>query len=180
VKKVLDPLKQVPGVRRAMLISRDGVPITYLANSDQLGRVDPRPWTDSSEDSSAFAGMATGLLKEIERSVDPLSWEPPQRVVLRSARGTLILLRTERATLTVELVRGMAPEELRLPMESVVARLQRALARDTNTNTNTAAAIATVEEEPPGPLPGGGEGLKDPSRHESPTGSEVPETTTDS
>lgn len=178
MKKVLDPLKQVPGVRRAMLISRDGVPITYLANSDQLGRVDPRPWTDSSEDSSAFAGMATSLLMEIERSVDPLSWAPPERVVLRSARGTLILLRTERATLTVELVRGMAPEELRLPMESVVARLQRALSRDTN--TNTAAAIATVEEEPPGPLPGGGEGTKDPSRQESPTGSEVPETTTDS
>ena len=178
MKRVLDPLTHVPGVRRAMLISRDGVPITHMTNSDQLGRVDPRPWADSSEDVSAFAGMAAGLLAGIERSVDPLSWDAPSRIVMRAARGTLILLRTERATLTVELVRGMSPEELRLPMESVVARLQRVLARDSNSNV----AAPTVEDidGPPGPLPGeliepgGSSGLK------SSTGSQVPEITTES
>lgn len=161
-----------------MLISRDGVPITYLTNSDQLGRVDPRPWADSSEDVSAFAGMAASLVAEVERSVDPLSWGAPHRIVMRAARGTLILLRTERATLTVELVRGMAPEELRLPMESVVARLQRVLSRESNSSTGATAAVQY--EDPRGALPsevnesGEGSGLQ------SSTGNEVPEINTES
>lgn len=178
MKRVLDPLAQVPGVRRAMLISRDGVPITYLTNADELGRVDPRPWADSSEDVSAFAGMAASLLAEVERSVDPLSWNAPQRIVMRAARGTLILLRTERATLTVELVRGMAPEELRLPMESVVARLNRVMVRDQS--SNTAASAAMNVDDPPGALPSqvvepGTELGSDRS-----SGNEVPEITTES
>ncbi|MFT7668409.1 MAG: putative regulator of Ras-like GTPase activity (Roadblock/LC7/MglB family) [Planctomycetota bacterium] len=178
MKKVLDPLAQVPGVRRAMLISRDGVPITYMTNSDQVSRGDPRPWADSSEDVSAFAGMAASLLSGIERAVDPLSWEAPQRIVMRAARGTLILLRMERATLTVELVRGMAPEDLRLPMESVVARLQRLFPRESSTVTS--APVVEDVEDPPGPLPS--ENVKPDMRLglKTPTGNPVPESTTES
>ena len=178
MKKILDPLADIPGVRRAMLISKDGVPITHLTNEDELGRVDPRPWADSSEDLSAFAGMAASLLVEIKRSVDPLSWSAPQRIEMRAARGTLVLVQVERATLTVELVRGMAPEELRLPIESVVARLQRVLARESK--TNKVAEVTEEHESLPGPLPGSIEQPGDGAGSQVSPGNEVPEITRES
>ncbi len=128
MKRVLDPLAHVPGIRRAVLISKDGVPITHI-QSAQVAERSEEVHRDTADDLSAFAGMATGLLTEVHRSVDPMSWEDPERLVLSGARGTLVLHVTERVTLAVELERGMAPEELRLPMESVLDRLRRSLAR---------------------------------------------------
>jgi predicted regulator of Ras-like GTPase activity (Roadblock/LC7/MglB family) len=130
VREVLEPLARVPGVRCAVMVSADGVPIAVQ------GRAAGQPGDDqgngvgtSAEDVNAFAGLAAGWLNEIRRSVDPLTWDPPQRVVLRSTRGTLILLSTRGAVLAVVLDRGMAPEELRLPMEAASARLMRLLRR---------------------------------------------------
>ena len=179
MKHILDPLAGVPGVRRAMLFSPDGVPIvsTSLRRSG-AGDEQARDWVDSAEDSNAFTALAAGWLTEIRRSVDPISWDAPQRVVLEASRGTLILLLTERAILSVELDRGMAPEELRLPMEASVARLHRILHRDVA--GSAPAARSTKNEEPPGIFPAGegtpaeGQGTKDTTRHE------VPEATHDS
>jgi predicted regulator of Ras-like GTPase activity (Roadblock/LC7/MglB family) len=178
VKRVLDPLARIPGVRRALLISRDGVPITHLSPEQPAATKDERAWSDSAEDESAFAGMVTSLLNEVHRSVDPLSWDRPKRLVMRAARGTLVLLVTERVTISVELVRGMAAEELRLPMEAVLARMERATTRDTGEKPTFTGALPS--EEPPGLFPGAEHpALDTPSTLQLPTGNEVPETTTE-
>jgi hypothetical protein len=136
--------------------------------------------------------MATGLLAEIHRLVDPLSWDAPRRVVLRAARGTLILVVTERATVAVELERGMAAEELRLPMESVVVRLRRTLERSSQASRAGSRALRgdqTPEvvvrdddgmNEPPGLLPGASEESDAGSDSSASFGTEVPNTTTES
>ncbi|MCB9915841.1 MAG: roadblock/LC7 domain-containing protein [Planctomycetes bacterium] len=131
MKKILDPLICVPGVRRAMLIAHDGVPILYANSHEARGDGEEgSAWHDSADDVNAFAGLVAGWLAEVQRTVDPMSWNAPTRLVLQAARGTLVLLVCERAMLSVELERGALPEELRLPMEAALARLQRTLRRD--------------------------------------------------
>ena len=178
MKRVLDPLAHVAGIRRAVLISKDGVPITHL----QSAQAAERPGgvhRDTADDLSAFAGMATGLLTEVHRSVDPMSWEDPERLVLRGARGTLVLHVTERVTLAVELERGMAPEELRLPMESVLDRLRRSLARKSVRSEEPSSEGEHESEEPPAPLPAQDPEPDDPPATDTSTGTEVPNTTTE-
>lgn len=178
MKRVLDPLARIPGVRRALLISRDGVPITHLSPKHAGVAKDERAWADSAEDESAFAGMATSLLNEIHRSVDPLSWGRPQRVVMRAARGTLVLLVTERVMISVELDRGMSADELRLPMEAVLARMERTMTRDAEAKPAFTGVLAS--DEPPGLFPGAEHpALDTPSTYQMPSGNEVPETTTE-
>ena len=152
MRKVLEPLGHVPGVRRAMLISRDGVPIVTLQGAAaKTGEPSTAGWHDSADDANAFAGLATGWLTEVQRAVDPMSWNTPVRLVLAAARGTLILLVSERATISVELERGMAAEELRLPMEAALARMQRALRRRDDKNATRDSAKSG---EIPGIFPG--------------------------
>lgn len=178
MKRVLDPLAHVPGIRRAVLISKDGVPITHILSA-QAGERSGEVHRDTADDLSAFAGMATGLLTEVHRSVDPMSWEDPERLVLRGARGTLVLHVTERVTLAVELERGMAPEELRLPMESVLDRLRRSLARKSARPEESHFEGEREGEEPPAPLPAQDPEPDDPPATDTSTGTEVPETTTE-
>jgi len=152
MRKVLEPLSHVPGVRRAMLISRDGVPIvTVQGAAAKSGEASSAGWHDSADDANAFAGLAAGWLMEVQRAVDPMSWSTPARLVLAAARGTLILLISERATLSVELERGMAAEELRLPMEAALARMQRALRRRED---RSPARGSVKSNEIPGIFPG--------------------------
>jgi predicted regulator of Ras-like GTPase activity (Roadblock/LC7/MglB family) len=128
VKEVLEPLARVPGVRFAVMVSADGVPIAVQGSaSKQPEDTESTERGGSPEDLNAFAGLAAGWLNEIRRAVDPLTWDPPQRVVLSAQRGTLILLSTRGAILAVVLERGMSAEELRLPMEAASARLLRML-----------------------------------------------------
>lgn len=178
MKRVLDPLARIPGVRRALLISRDGVPIAHLSPKQVEGSKEERDWADSAEDESAFAGMATSLLNEIHRSIDPLSWGRPQRLVMRAARGTLVLLVTERVVISVELDRGMGAEELRLPMEAVLARMERSMTRHKEAKPAFTGVLAS--EEPPGLFPGAEHpALDSPSTYQMPSGNEVPETSTE-
>jgi len=160
-----------------MLISRDGVPIASINLQTKSSEGDDRDWVDSAEDSSAFAGMVAGWLSEIRRSIDPLSWDAPKRVVLRAARGTLVLLITERVTITVELDRGMAPEELRLPMEATAARLERVLRREASTGVTPEVKPST--EEPSGIFPGQSNLRTEGTESSEQQGNVVPETTRD-
>ncbi len=179
MKKALEPLTAIPGVRRAMFFSHEGVPIVTVEapRRPPAGDAEMHQWVDSAEDQSAFAGLAAGWLNEIRRTVDPLSWEAPARIVLQASRGTLILLVLERAILSVELERGVAPEELRLPMEAAEARFYRHLRRK-----GPEVAVAEAEnEQPQGIFPGGegtpadgGQGMNEQARNE------VPEATRDS
>lgn len=182
MKKVLDPLRAIPGVRRAMLFSHEGVPMVtaQAPRKTSPGDGEMHQWTDSADDESAFAGLAAGWLNEIRRTVDPLSWEAPMRIVLQASRGTLILLVLERAVLSVELERGAVPEEVRLPMEATEARFHRLLRRK---GPEQKAAINSKSEQPQGIFPGGegtptddGQGMNDTDK----TRNEVPEATRDS
>lgn len=149
MKQVLEPLVRVTGVRRAMMIATDGVPI--VCSRTEHGAAAPESgttWHDSADDVNAFAGLAAGWLAEVHRAVDPMSWAAPERLVLRAARGTLILLASDRVLLSVELERGASPEELRLPMEAALARLQRTLRRGER------SVAADSEPEIPGIFPG--------------------------
>ena len=160
MKEVLEPLSRVPGVRYALMVSADGVPIAVQGSTtSRVEEGDSMQFSGSSEDLMAFAGLAAGWLNEIRRSVDRLTWDPPQRVVLRAQRGTLILLATRGAILAVVLERGMAPEELRLPMEAASARLQRMLRRTEPeeppppTTQRRAPRLTLSAPHPPAPLP---------------------------
>lgn len=122
MKQVLEPLAVIPGVRMALLVSHDGVPVVVRGRDGDDGGVDL-----SSESGESLAALASGWLNGITRSLAPQSWDAPQRVVLRAARGTLIMLAAPGAVLLVHLARGARSEDLRLPMESAVARMQRVL-----------------------------------------------------
>lgn len=125
MKEVLEPLSQVPGVRLAVLILSDGVPVVAPGRGQR--NAEPRGAGNGFAELEAAAGLCVGWLAEITRSVGPLSWEPPERAVLRAARGSLILRRVGDVILLVVLEAGLAPEELRLPVEAAAARLGRVL-----------------------------------------------------
>lgn len=122
--EILDPLAKTPGVRLAVLVSPDGMPVAMRGEYAE-------PEEDSvelaGENAESLAALATSWLSELSRAVAPLSWDAPQRVVLRAARGTLIMLAAPGAVLLVVCDRGSSPEDLRLPMEATVGRMQRIL-----------------------------------------------------
>lgn len=128
MKEVLDPIIRIAGVRKVVLVSDDGVPIAVqnaFDDEDFAGG----GWGSSADDLEALSGLAVGLVSDMRRSIDPLAWDPPQYVVLRAAQGTMALMRSPGSLLLVILERGMQPEDLRVPMEAAVARVQRVLRR---------------------------------------------------
>ena len=142
--EVLDPLASQPGVILAALISDDGVPVAVPGT-----KVDSGSEAGALSDSDALAAMCAGWLDELTDSMSLLSCDAPRRVVLRAARGSLLLLRTSGAVLLVVLEPGLGPEELWLPMEGVAARIQRILR-----GMGEAAVPETIGDlEPPSPLP---------------------------
>lgn len=142
MKEVLEPLVRIAGVRKVLLVSEDGMPIAVQDAPDSGSTAAAQAgWGSTAEDVDALAGFAVGFLGDMRRSIDPLAWDPPQHVVLRAVHGTLALMRSPGSLLLVILERGMQPEDLRVPMEAAVARVQRVLRRK--------QAV-----EPPGPLPG--------------------------
>jgi len=152
VKQFLETLARIPGVRMTAVATSDGVPIWHLAFPEESRIAQPRPLAGESEgaqglDVAALSALATNWLGEIGRCCAPLSWDTPRRLVLRAARGTLLVQEAPGAVLVVLLEGGVRPEDLRLPMDSVVARVQRHL-----------RSIETQEEQRvpgaiPGPLP---------------------------
>lgn len=119
--EVLEPLSRIPGVRLAVLVTPDGVPVCVR------GKHADEPNDGSGEDTESLAALATGWFSDLSRAVAPLSWNAPERVVLRAARGTLVMLAVPGAVLLAICDRGVSPEELRLPMEGGVARMLRIL-----------------------------------------------------
>ena len=143
--EVLEPLTQQPGVLLAALVSSDGVPV---AAPGSRGMRKGSAEHASFGDPEALAALSAGWLDQLTTSVGLLSCNSPRRVVLRAARGTLLLLRTSGAVLLVVLEAGLGPDELWLPMEGVVARIQRLLR---GMGDNHAQGLG--HPQPPGPLP---------------------------
>ena len=124
MNEVLEPLLRVPGVRLVALVSQDGVPIAAPGASRANGGSDcAEAWRDA----SVLSALAASWMDELARSVGMISWEFPQRAVLRAARGTLLMMPTAGAVLVVVLERGTGADTLWLPMEGVAARIQRRL-----------------------------------------------------
>ncbi len=123
MREVLEPLGRIAGVRMAVLVSLDGVPVVVRGRETE----DERGVDLSAESADSLAALASGWLHGLTRSIAPLSWEPPRSVVLRAARGTLIMLHAPGSVLLVLLDSGTHPEDLQLPMEGAVARIQRIL-----------------------------------------------------
>lgn len=149
MKQFLETLARIPGVRMTALATPDGVPIWHLALSPDARRPQPAPAEGDPEsahglDVQAISALATNWVVEVGRCCAPLSWDTPRRLVLRAARGTLLVQEAPGALLVVLLEGGVRPEDLRLPMDSVVARLQRHLR----------SLEAGEEQRVPGAIPG--------------------------
>jgi predicted regulator of Ras-like GTPase activity (Roadblock/LC7/MglB family) len=117
VKHLLEPLATIPGLRTTVLMTPDGVPICVQSGQ---GSKDPE-----TVEVLALAGLTTGWIGDVSRAVAPLSWDAPRRYVLQAARGTLVILQAPGALLLVLLDGGLQPEDLRLPMDVAVQRIQR-------------------------------------------------------
>jgi predicted regulator of Ras-like GTPase activity (Roadblock/LC7/MglB family) len=157
MKQVLEPIARTPGVRLAMLVTPDGVPITVQGerrrtpDEKRAGGAERRvqnQGVDSADDVHALAALGSGWMSEVTRAVAPLSWSVPQRLVLSAARGTLIAMQAPGALLLVVLESGMRAEELRLPMEGAVARMQRHLRTIGHRTPEKTGAPAATHVEP--------------------------------
>ncbi len=146
--EILEPLANQAGVRVVALVSHDGVPVAIPGRDadDATAQADEEvPFTDG----DALAALSVGLLDELGRGVGLISGATPERVVLRAARGTLIMQRAAGAVLVVVLRGGLNPDELRLPMDGAAARILRSLRSLSRDDEELA-------EEPPGVLPSRG------------------------
>ena len=172
MKDVLDPLIRIPGVRLALLISEDGVPIAS-AKGDGGRSSEEADRAETAEELEAFCGLAAGWYGELHRAVDPLAWDRPNRISMRCARGTLVMQDCERVILTVLLHRGVVIDELRLPMGSAIARLERNRRRGMTEQRESDSQH--TNDGPPGLFPGVSRSL-DGDDTDVRTQNEVPET----
>lgn len=125
MKDALEPLAAIPGVRVALLVSPDGVPVIVRG---KVASPDGHKFSTAvDENADSLSGLAAGWLQGLTASIAPLGWGPPARVVMRAARGTLVMLHAPGSVLLVVLDPGGSAEELRLPMEAAVARMHRIL-----------------------------------------------------
>jgi len=160
VIEVLEPLAQQPGVLLAALVSHDGVPVAVPGARTTEKSADSGGVHNTYGDPEALAALSAGWLDDLSTSVGLLSCDSPRRVVLRAARGTLLMLRTSGAVLLVVLEVGLGPDELWLPMEGVAARIQRILRGMGDASVLELDDVHSI----PGPLPSrrddSGEGVR--------------------
>jgi len=157
--QALKPLSAQPGVELVMLATVDGVPIAscgMLSDEACQGAAaeDRRVGNDD-----ALAAMALAWLGELQCSTSPLGWGDAERVLLRCARGSLILQRCRGAVLVIQLAPGVSSEDIRLPMAGAVARIERS-----SQSKSQAASPANID--PPGALPSSGKAASDPDPSE--------------
>ena len=155
---MLEPLAELPGVELVMLVTHDGVPVAVPGRAAREGDDAENNLVLGKED--GIGACAVGWLNELAYAVAPLSWGDPVRVVLRCARGVLVMRRARSAVLMVLLSRGLSPEDVRLSMDGTVARIERGLRGMGRESTSTGATSPAVDSkqthttsDPPGPIP---------------------------
>jgi predicted regulator of Ras-like GTPase activity (Roadblock/LC7/MglB family) len=153
VKQALEPLVAVPGVIAAAVITSDGMPV---AAPGAAGPRDGALAEGLLPETDALAALAAGWLDELGRALAPLSWDVPDSVVLRAARGTLCLRRSSGAIVLVCLQAGLAADQVELPLQAACARLERAMKRyrregaGESPSGDFAPALPGARETPPG------------------------------
>jgi len=155
---MLEPLAELPGVELVMLVTHDGVPVAVPGRAAKEGDEEGNNLVVGKED--GIGACAVGWLNELAYAVAPLSWGDPVRVVLRCARGVLVMRRARSAVLMVLLSRGLSPEDVRLSMDGTVARIERSLRGMGRDSTSAGASRPAVDSkqpqitsDPPGPIP---------------------------
>jgi predicted regulator of Ras-like GTPase activity (Roadblock/LC7/MglB family) len=168
--RVLEPLARIAGVRMALLVAPDGVPVIVRGTSTEA--LEPPEAADedgvtlgTADTAESLSALATGWLGELSRAIAPLTWNAPERVVMTAARGTIVMVPAPGAVLLVILDRGASPEELRLPMEATVARMHRVL-RSLHGDTPTLAHTTVDSATQPTPSDSAGPGSALPTRPE--------------
>lgn len=149
MREVLEPLALIPGVRMTAMISTDGVPIASLAG--QSGRGEGGSTTaaiDNDGDLGNMAAQVAGWVADLDRAVGQLAWAGAERFVLRGSQAAVVVRRGPHALLLVWLEGNMGTDELRVPMDGAIARMQRLLRSVGTTHTPTGP-----NPSPPGPLP---------------------------
>ena len=152
--EALRPLANQPGVELVMLLSQDGVPIAVVTRPDG-DEADPKDEEPAAalgalSKDDALAAITAGWLNDLRLAVGPLSWDEPERIIMRCARGALVMRRMRGAVLMVRVQRGLSPEDVRLPMEGVVARIERSLSGMGRTPASPSDQSNT---QPPGLVP---------------------------
>jgi len=155
VKDILQPLAKIPGVRMAALISEDGVPIASTRGVHAT--LDESMPLDRDDELIAFTALASGWHADLRRAAARLSWNPPRRMILRASKNELVLLQAPTSVVLVVLERGASAEDLRVPMEGALARMQRLLREMAGDHEPDAPADSTPGLFPgsPGPEPSG-------------------------
>jgi predicted regulator of Ras-like GTPase activity (Roadblock/LC7/MglB family) len=110
----IETLSRSPGVEYVLLISHDGVLIAHASGTSESAR------------DEGLAALTAAWLNDLTHAIAPLGWHAPDRICLRAARGTVVLRRTESASLVVWLGRAASPEDVRLSMDGTLARIERA------------------------------------------------------
>lgn len=126
--EAIEPLGTIPGVRAVVLVSPDGVPVV-VHGAQPYRRQGESELSFANDNPESLAGLAAGWFGGVGAALRPLSWDSPTRAVLRASRGTLVMTHAPGATLLVVLDPGGSPDDLRLPMEAAVARMERILKR---------------------------------------------------
>ena len=179
----IEMLAELPGVRHVMLVGDDGVPVAssgegatsaHFATGEAPadGELTAEEYVGSelgTED--VLAALATAFLTDLSLAVGQMSWKAPHRVVLRAARGTLVLQSMRGAVLLVLLARGLGAEELRLSMDGTIARIERTL-RDMGGSSGSGGMASSAHrmegiDKPPGPLPSAPERKSGTGTHEA-------------
>ena len=152
--EALRPLANQPGVELVMLLSQDGVPIAVVTRPDGNEAVpedeEPIAGLGAMGKDDALAAITAGWLNDLRLAVGPLSWEEPERIIMRCARGALVMRRMRGAVLLVRVQRGLSPEDVRLPMEGVVARIERSRSAMGRASASPSDQSNT---QPAGPIP---------------------------
>ena len=141
----IEPLSRLPGVEFVLLFSHDGVPIAH-ANG-----------TSETPHEESLAALTGSWLNDIAFAVAPLGWHSPERACLRGTRGTIVLRRSESACLVVRLRREASPEDVRLPMDGALSRIERARQGRSKNAASAASELSSSSTEsstePPAPIP---------------------------
>ena len=149
MREVLEPLALIPGVRLTAMISPDGVPIASLAGQSDRGTGGSTiAAIDSDDELGNLSAQVAGWVSDVDRAIGQLAWSAAERLVLRGSQASVIIQRGPGAFLLVCLEGNTVTDELRVPMDGAIARMQRLLRSVGTTHTPAGAASA-----PLGPLP---------------------------
>jgi len=91
MREVLEPLALIAGVRMTSIVSSDGVPVASLPGLQQRGEGGSTVADlDADVDLGSASAQVAAWVSDVARPLGKLSWNAPERLVLRGTQGTLL------------------------------------------------------------------------------------------